>query len=70
MSYEQAIKWQRKHPKGTRQAVIMSTGSGFWPSGGWLKTCYFPYLEKCKRQGTKPMGAEKYYKSQFGGIGP
>lgn len=31
MSYQQAMKWAKKHPKGTRQPMIFSTGSGPWP---------------------------------------
>jgi len=32
MSYQQEVKWEKKHRKGTHQHVIMSTGSGPWPS--------------------------------------
>ncbi len=67
MSYAQAVKWHRNHPKGTRQQVLMSTGSGFWPSRGWLKNCYWPYLDRCRREGTTPLDAQEYYRSQLGG---
>ena len=67
MSYEQAMKWHRKHPKGTRQPVRMSARSGFWPSGSWLKNCCWLYVDQCQHEGAKPMGAEEYYKSQLGG---
>jgi hypothetical protein len=48
MSYEQAMKWNRKHPKGTRQPIIMSTGTP-WPvsrcatCGELLRDCECPY---------------------------
>lgn len=63
MSYQQAIKWGRKHRKGTRQPLIMSTGSGFWPSRAFLEEDYFPYREKCKAEGVEPMECEEYYRS-------
>lgn len=57
------IKWNKKHPKGGRpQYLGMSTGSGFWPSGSWLKGVYWPYLDKCKIEGINPVSAEKLYK--------
>jgi hypothetical protein len=65
MSYSQAMKWNKKPPKGTRQPVIMSTGSGFWPSGAFLTEDYFPYLERCKKEGIEPMECEEYYNSQL-----
>ena len=67
-TYAQAMKWGRKHPKGTNQPVIMSTGSGFWPSGGFLKHDYWPYLERCKRSGTEPIGCEAFYKAMLHGV--
>lgn len=70
MNYEQTVKWGKKHRKGTRQPVIMSTGSGFWPSGTFLKEDYWPYLEKCKTTGKKPMGCEEYYKLRTEGKMP
>ena len=65
MSYSQAMKWNKKHPKGTRQPVIMSSGSGFWPSGAFLFDDYFPYLEQCKKEGIKPMECEACYNSKL-----
>jgi len=61
MSYKQAMKWAKKHPKGTRQNVIMSIGSGFWPSGAYLTEVYFPYREQCEKDGIEPLGCEEYY---------
>ena len=61
MSYEQAVKWQKKHRKQTLRNVIMSTGSGFWPSGAFLREDYGPYVEECNRQGKEPMSCEAYY---------
>ncbi len=60
MSYAQAMKWQRTHRKGTRQPVIMSTGSGFWPSRGFLEY-YWRYEKECQEQGKEPMECEAYY---------
>lgn len=67
MSYTQAMKWRRKHPRGTKQPVLMSTGSGFWPSQSYLFDCYFPYVEQCKSQGIDPMGCEAYYRATLSG---
>jgi hypothetical protein len=64
MSYEQAMKWNRRHPKGTRQPILMSTGSGFWPSGAFLDD-YFKYREKCKAEDKEPLECEQYYNSQI-----
>jgi hypothetical protein len=70
MSYTQAMKWQRTHRKGTRQPVIMSTGSGFWPAYGWLKNDFWPYLERCKAAGIEPMECQAYYNAGLrGGAG-
>jgi len=63
MSYTQAINWNKKHIKGTRQPVLMSTGSGFWPSHSFMVEDYFPYREKCKQQGVEPMECQAYYHS-------
>ena len=62
MSYEQAVKWGKKHPKGIKPGVIMSTNSGFWPSGAFLKEDYLPYLERCRAEGKPPLGCEEYYR--------
>lgn len=62
MSYSQAIKWGRKHPKGTRQPVIMSTGSGFWPSRGFLEGDYWPYVDACRAAAVEPVGCEYFYR--------
>lgn len=63
MSYKQAMKWARKHTRGTKQPVIMSTGSGFWPSHAFMMKNYFPYREQCKQEGKEPLTAEEYYNS-------
>jgi len=65
MSYVKAMKWNRRHVKGTRQPVIMSTGSGFWPAHAWLEREWWTYLERCKAQGIEPMECEQYYRSQL-----
>ena len=62
MSYAQAMRWSRKHPRGTRQPVVMSTGSGFWPAHSWLKEVFWPYCEACKAAGLKPWDAEAFYR--------
>ena len=67
MSYAQAMKWQRTHRKGTRQPVLMSTGSGFWPAHHWLENTFWPYQEQCKAQEIEPMGCEAYYNATLSG---
>ena len=62
MSYTKMIKWQKTHRKGTRQPVLMSTGSGFWPSGAWLRDCWWPYLERCQANNETPMDCEAFYR--------
>jgi hypothetical protein len=62
MSYEQAMKWAKMHRKGTRQPMIMSTGSGFWPAHSWLEHDYWPYVDKCRVKGIEPLKDEEYYK--------
>lgn len=62
MNYNQAMKWQKKHPRGGAiQPMLFSTGSGFWPSGAWLKDIYWPYCEECKKRGETPQGAKEHY---------
>jgi hypothetical protein len=61
MSYQQAMKWGRKHIKGTKQPVIMSTSSGFWPSHHWVVEDWEPYIAECKAKGIEPMGCKEYY---------
>ena len=69
MSYNQAVKHGRKHPKGHRTPVIMSTGSGFWPSGAFLEE-WEEYRVECSAQGTKPLGCEAYYNASMKGSLP
>ncbi len=65
MSYAKAMKWNRKHPKGTKQTIIMHTNSGFTPAHAWMINKWFPYLEKCKQNDIEPMKCEEYYKSKL-----
>jgi len=60
MSYQKAMKWNRKHPKGTRQPVLMHTDSGFTPSNAFLDK-YFKYQAECEKIGIKPESCEYYY---------
>jgi hypothetical protein len=62
MSYVQAMKWSRNHPKGTRQPVLMSTSSGFWPAKAWLDHEYFPYRDSCHVISVEPVGCEAFYR--------
>jgi hypothetical protein len=64
MSYAQATKWQKKHPKGTKQPVLMHTGSGFWPAWSWIERDYLPYVAACEAVGVKPLEQEPYYKKR------
>lgn len=68
MSYAQAMKWGRKHPKGTRQPVLMHTNSGFWPSRSYLES-YQEYRELCDSKSIEPMGCEEYYRATLRGGG-
>jgi hypothetical protein len=61
MSYAKMMRWQKRHPKGTRQPVIMSTGSGFWPSKSYLEDSYFPYSEACKAAGVEALPCKMHY---------
>lgn len=64
MSYTKMMKWNKKRPKGTKQPIIMSTNSGFWPSGAfviqWVK-----YAEGMEAKGLPYLSSEEYYKSQL-----
>lgn len=62
MSYAKAMKWNRKHPKGTRQPVLMHTNSGFWPSSAFLDH-YFEYRAECKAAKIEPAQCEYYYRN-------
>jgi len=63
MSYEKAMKWNKKHPKGTQQPVLMHTESGFTPSYSFLNR-YFNYRERCETAGIEPAGCQEYYNDQ------
>lgn len=56
------MKWNKKHPKGTRQPILMHTNSGFTPSSAFLDD-YFEYRAECKIAGTIPLECEEYYKT-------
>ena len=63
MSYDQAVKWGKAHPKGTRQPMIFSAGGGFWPSKAFLDD-YFEYRAECKASGVAPLECRAYYDTQ------
>lgn len=67
MSYKQAMKWARKHPKGTKQDIIMSTGSGFWPSISWSENFHRPYIAACKEAFVEPVRGEVLYSKTLRG---
>jgi hypothetical protein len=56
------MRWQRSHRRGTRQPLIMSTGSGFWPAQAWLTQNYWPYVDACNAIGTEPLECEVFYR--------
>jgi len=60
MSYEKAMKWNKKHPKGTKQPILMHTESGFTPSNSFLNR-YFQYREQAENLGFQPIECERYY---------
>lgn len=64
MSYAKAMKWNKKHPKGTKQPVIMHTNSGFWPSGSFIKK-WVAYAEKQEAADLPYLDCETYYKTQL-----
>ena len=64
MSYKKAMKWNRQHPKGTKQPVIMHTNSGFWPSGAFGEK-WRTYAQEQEEKGLPYMDCESYYKSQL-----
>jgi hypothetical protein len=66
MSYEKAIRWHKKHVKGTKQPVLMHTNSGFWPSHSFL-VGFWAYQERCGVIGVEPMECEAYYKATLNG---
>ena len=62
MSYKKMMKWHKTHPKGTRQPVLFHTNSGFWPSGAWLRDCFWPYEKACELAGVAAMECEAFYR--------
>jgi hypothetical protein len=64
MSYTKAMKWNKKHPKGTKQNNIMHTDSGFWPSLAFIEE-YEEYEEECKKNNVTPLLMREYYKSKL-----
>jgi hypothetical protein len=60
VNYKQAMKWSRKHPKGTKQPVIMSTNSGFWPSRGTIES-YQCYADACQKIDAQPLPIKEHY---------
>jgi hypothetical protein len=62
MSYNQAMAWHKKHPRGGKSQYLgFAPSSGFWPSGAWLRNVYWPYLEECKANGIEPLSAKDVY---------
>ena len=61
MSYAQTMRWGSKHRKGTRQPLIMSTGSGLWLSGAFVQQEYTPYAEACQAIGVTPVSSGRFY---------
>jgi hypothetical protein len=64
MSYNKMMKWNKKHRKGTKQPIIMSTGSGFWPSGAFIEE-WIEYTKVQKTRGMTFLSCEEYYKAQL-----
>lgn len=60
MTYQKMMKWQKKHPKGTRQTVVMHTNNGFQPSVTFLGK-YFKYRQRCEAENKVPLYCEGYY---------
>lgn len=64
MSYAKMMKWNKRHSKGMRQPVLMSTNSGFWPSGAFIKK-WAEYAEKCENEGKPYLECQQYYNLQL-----
>lgn len=60
MSYEKAMKWSKKHPKGTKQPILMHTESGFTPSLSFYKK-WLLYATPLDNLGLPYMDMETYY---------
>ncbi len=54
------MKWNKTHPKGTKQTVIMHTNRGFTPSIAFLED-YWEYRDECKTANVIPAACEEYY---------
>lgn len=68
MSYAQAMRWHKKHPRGGKpQYMGFSTGTGFWPSAGWTNNTWLPYLKECNNLGTEPFEETTLYKAMLRG---
>lgn len=62
MSYAQAMRWQKKHPRGGKpQYMGFSAGSGFWPSVSFTTEKLIPYMQACESIGVKPIKGEAFY---------
>jgi len=61
MSYAQAMKWQKKHPKGTRQYMGFDSCSGFTPAIAWIDGDWMPYIAACREIGAEPLKQRRYY---------
>ncbi len=66
MSYAKMMKWNKKHPKGTKQNVISYTSDKptFTPSLSFLDK-YFRYVSLCEAEGTTPLEMETYYQNRL-----
>jgi hypothetical protein len=64
MSYTKMMKWNKTHRKGTKQPILMSTGSGFWPSGASIDE-WVEYAKELKAQGKTFLSCEEYYRTQL-----
>jgi hypothetical protein len=59
MSYAQCMRWQKKHPKGTKQYMGFDACSGL--AASWIKNVNIPYVQLCESKGIKPISPEAHY---------
>lgn len=68
MSYAQAMRWHKKHPRGGKpQYMGFSAGSGFWPSISWTNNDWIPYLKECEKLKTQPFQEQTLYNAKLRG---
>lgn len=67
MSYQKAMKWNKKHPKGIKQMYMgfdtSESGRPIRHSVAFME-CYFEHQAECKAAKLKPPTMDEYYFNQ------